>query len=138
MKGTCAQSWSHPCRADSWELEKSLWLFCSISVSSPGPIRACLGLDLEISLHPKYLPNSDRTMHDFSIIINNIITIILSSSLISYLLIFSKLYLMNVHSLLIILYYGKIKNQSYVIIFAMDFFATDLKSNKGMQLTLIR
>ena len=45
---------------------------------------------------------------------------------------------MNVPSLLIILYYGKIKNQSYVIIFAMDFFATDLKSNKGMQLTLIR
>ena len=89
-------------------------------------------------MNPKYLPNSDRTMNDFSIIINNIITIIQSSSLISYLLIFSKLYLMNVPSLLIILYYGKIKNQSYVIIFAMDFFATDLKSNKGMQLTLIR
>ena len=71
-------------------------------------------------------------MNDFSIIINNLITIIQSSSLISYLLIFSKLYLMNVHSLLIILYYGKTKNQSYVIIFAMDFFATDLKSNKGV------
>ena len=40
---------------------------------------------------------------------------------------------MDMKSLLIILYYGKIrKSQSYVIIFAMDFFATDLKSNKGV------
>lgn len=80
----------------------------------------------------KFLPNSDRTMNDFSVIIN-IITIIQSSSLISYLLVFSKLYLMDMKSLLIILYYGKIRNsQSYVIIFAMDFFATDLKSNKAV------
>ena len=69
----------------------------------------------------KFLPNSDRTMNAFSVVINNIITIIQSSSLISHLLAFSKLYLMDMKSLLIILYYGKIrKSQSYVIIFAMD------------------
>ena len=70
----------------------------------------------------------DRTRNDFIIINNNIIIIILSSSSVSFsLLVFSRLYLMNMLSLFI-LYYEEIrKSQSHVIIFGTDFFATHLR-----------
>ena len=55
-------------RAHRPELEKSLWLFCSISMSSPGWQwgESQVGFrDLEISLHPFYMGHPSLFMPNF-------------------------------------------------------------------------
>ena len=53
-------------KAQALDLEKSLWLFCSISISSPGLHWACLGWGLEISLNIFWLGHS-------SLLVSNIL-----------------------------------------------------------------
>ena len=50
-------TWGHSCasRVHALELKKALWLFCSVSVSSPGQHRGILGWGLEISLNHFWL-----------------------------------------------------------------------------------
>ena len=52
-------------REHALELEKSLWLFCSISVHSPGHTGAVFGWALEIILNLFHLGYSSLLMPNF-------------------------------------------------------------------------